>query len=122
MESAVPRWVWLSIVSVNVHLLYFDNSSNNYTLCFCQYVLFTIINEDMGYNRMVVQSMVFESFNVQAGTDRSGVQTDMLTLNSTVRIYYRNPATFFGVHVTATPLELHYYMLKVASGQVSHII
>lgn len=66
-----------------------------------------------------VQSILFENFNVQAGMDASGVPTDMLTLNSTVKIFYRNPATFFGVHVTSTPLELHYFDLKVASGHVS---
>lgn len=63
--------------------------------------------------------MKFEHFNVQAGIDGTGVQTDMLTLNSTVKIFYRNPATFFGVHVTATPIELYYYKLKIASGHVS---
>ncbi|KAL6211146.1 hypothetical protein ACLB2K_016373 [Fragaria x ananassa] len=55
---------------------------------------------------------------VKAGVDNSGLATDMLSLNSTVRIHYRNPGTFFGVHVTSTPLELHYYQLKVASGQI----
>lgn len=67
----------------------------------------------------VVQSIVFDNFNVQSGMDATGVPTDMLTLNSTVRIFYRNPATFFGVHVTVTPLEIHYYQLKLASGHVS---
>nr|GLL23569.1 uncharacterized protein LOC109161324 [Ipomoea trifida] len=62
--------------------------------------------------------MKFEHFNVQAGIDGTGVQTDMLTLNSTVKIFYRNPATFFGVHVTATPIELYYYKLKIASGHM----
>ncbi|XP_057966379.1 uncharacterized protein LOC131156586 [Malania oleifera] len=68
--------------------------------------------------KVVVKNIVFEKLNIQAGTDDTGVATDMLTLNSTVRIWYRNPATFFGVHVTSTPLELFYYQLKVASGQV----
>ncbi|OAY52250.1 uncharacterized protein LOC110613181 [Manihot esculenta] len=65
-----------------------------------------------------VKNMVFENFNVQAGNDQTGVPTDMLSLNSTVKIHYRNPATFFAVHVTSTPLELHYYQLKIASGQM----
>lgn len=65
------------------------------------------------------QNVVFENFNVQAGNDQSGVPTDMLTLNSTVRIFYRNPATFFGVHVTSTPFQLHYFQLEVATGHVS---
>lgn len=67
----------------------------------------------------VEQSMVFENLNVQSGNDGSGVPTDMLSLNSTVRIVYRNPATFFGVHVTSTPLQLSYYQLAIGSGQVS---
>ena len=67
----------------------------------------------------MLQGMVFHNFNNQAGMDRTGVPTDMLTLNSTVRIFYRNPATFFGVHVSSTPVELHYYQLKVATGYVS---
>ncbi|XP_073313755.1 uncharacterized protein [Primulina huaijiensis] len=66
------------------------------------------------------QNILFENFNVQAGMDSTGVPTDMLSLNSTVRIFYRNPSTFFGVHVSATPLELHYFDLKVASGQVTN--
>jgi len=61
---------------------------------------------------------VFENLNVQSGNDGTGVPTDMLSLNSTVRILYRNPATFFGVHVTSTPLHLSYYQLAIASGQV----
>lgn len=68
------------------------------------------------------QHIVFRRFDIQAGNDRTGVPTDMLTLNSTVRILYGNPATFFGVHVTSTPLELHYYQLKVASGEVCKVI
>ncbi|KDP47153.1 hypothetical protein JCGZ_00044 [Jatropha curcas] len=68
--------------------------------------------------QILVKNMVFENINVQAGNDQTGVPTDMLSLNSTVRIHYRNPATFFAVHVTSTPLELHYYQLKVASGQM----
>ncbi|KOM51100.1 hypothetical protein LR48_Vigan08g192700 [Vigna angularis] len=67
---------------------------------------------------VVEQSMVFENLNVQSGNDGSGVPTDMLSLNSTVRIVYRNPATFFGVHVTSTPLELSYYQLAIGSGQM----
>lgn len=51
--------------------------------------------------------------------DKTGVPTDMLSLNSTVRIFYRNPATFFGVHVSSTPVEIYYDQLKIASGHVS---
>ncbi|KAH6787920.1 late embryogenesis abundant protein [Perilla frutescens var. hirtella] len=69
--------------------------------------------------RIIVKNILFDNFYLQAGMDASGVPTDMLTLNSTVKIFYRNPATFFGVHVTSTPLELHYFDLKVASGHIT---
>ncbi|WMV55220.1 hypothetical protein MTR67_048605 [Solanum verrucosum] len=105
----------------------YDNgkSVRFYVLCFLFsfIVLFTIFSlilwaASLPFKpKIFVKGMVFENLNVQAGIDGTGVQTDMLTLNSTVRIYYRNPASFFGVHVTATPLELHYYKLKLASGQ-----
>ncbi|GLT42986.1 hypothetical protein SLA2020_169630 [Shorea laevis] len=65
-----------------------------------------------------VKSMVFESFFVQAGSDQSGVPTDMLSLNSTVKISFKNPATFFAVHVTSTPWELSHFQLNLASGQM----
>ncbi|KAK4405384.1 hypothetical protein Sango_0544900 [Sesamum angolense] len=68
--------------------------------------------------RIIVMNISFENFNVQAGMDGTGVPTDMLTLNSTARIFYKNPGTYFGVHVTSTPLELHYFDLKVASGHM----
>ncbi|XP_058730296.1 uncharacterized protein LOC131602246 [Vicia villosa] len=67
---------------------------------------------------IVLKSIVFENLNVQSGNDGTGVPTDMLSLNSTVKILYRNPATFFGVHVTSTPLHLSYYQLTLASGQM----
>lgn len=69
-----------------------------------------------------VQSIVFESFNIQAGMDGTGVPTKMLSLNSTVRISFRNPATFFGVHVSSTPITLYYYQLEIAQGNVSLIL
>ncbi|KAG5577008.1 hypothetical protein H5410_057142 [Solanum commersonii] len=106
----------------------YDNgkSVRFYVLCFLFsfIVLFTIFSlilwaASLPFKpKIFVKGMVFENLNVQAGIDWTGVQTDMLTLNSTVRIYYRNPASFFGVHVTATPFELHYYKLKLASGQM----
>lgn len=65
------------------------------------------------------QNVVFENFNVQAGNDQTGVATDMLSINSTVKIHYKNPGTFFAVHVSSSPLELHFYQLKIGSGQVN---
>ncbi|PKA60115.1 hypothetical protein AXF42_Ash009799 [Apostasia shenzhenica] len=72
--------------------------------------------------KIAVKSVMFESYNIQAGVDHTGVATKMMTINSTVRISFRNPATFFGVHVSSTPLELRYYDLLIASGRVSRAI
>lgn len=57
---------------------------------------------------------------IQAGNDGSGVATDMLSINSTVKIIFRNTGTFFGVHVTSTPLDLSYTELTIATGNVSN--
>ncbi|TKY67785.1 hypothetical protein E2542_SST10681 [Spatholobus suberectus] len=102
--------------------------SRNLRLYFCFFLLFVMLftffslilwGASKSYKpRLLVKSIVFENLNVQSGNDGTGVPTDMLSLNSTVRILYRNPATFFGVHVTSTPLQLSYYQLTLASGQV----
>ncbi|XP_010548129.1 PREDICTED: uncharacterized protein LOC104819664 [Tarenaya hassleriana] len=68
--------------------------------------------------KVTLQGIVFESMNVQSGSDGSGVTTDMLNLNSTVRILYRNTATFFAVHVTSSPVQLSISQLTLASGQI----
>ncbi|CAI0558103.1 unnamed protein product [Linum tenue] len=68
--------------------------------------------------KITMKSIKFERFNIQAGSDASGVATDMITVNSTVRMIYRNTGTFFGVHVTSTPLDLTYSQLAIATGTI----
>ncbi|XP_057794463.1 uncharacterized protein LOC131010818 isoform X1 [Salvia miltiorrhiza] len=65
---------------------------------------------------ITMQSIKFERFTVQAGSDSSGVSTDMISLNSTLNFKYRNTATFFGVHVSSTPVSLSYSQLNIAFG------
>lgn len=76
------------------------------------------------FNEFVIyqwpQSITFERFMVQAGSDSTGVSTDMISVNSTVKLTYRNTATFFGVHVSSTPIALTYSQLNIGSGTVSH--
>ncbi|XP_039002722.1 uncharacterized protein LOC120129224 [Hibiscus syriacus] len=55
-------------------------------------------------------------FNIQAGSDSTEVATDMITINSTVKMIYRSTGTFFGVHVISTPLDLSYSQITIASG------
>jgi hypothetical protein len=64
------------------------------------------------------QSIKFDNFIIQAGTDASLVPTDMATTNATVKFTYRNKGTFFGIHVTADPFQLAYSQLTLANGDV----
>uniref|UniRef100_A0A804MCZ7 Late embryogenesis abundant protein LEA-2 subgroup domain-containing protein n=1 Tax=Zea mays TaxID=4577 RepID=A0A804MCZ7_MAIZE len=72
--------------------------------------------------RIVMGTIRFDNFIIQAGTDASLVPTDMATTNSTVRFTYRNRGTFFGIHVTADPFQLSYSQLTLASGDVSESV
>ncbi|XP_057456727.1 uncharacterized protein LOC130747729 [Lotus japonicus] len=104
------------------------DSTRNIRLYFCFFLLFVLLfttfslilwGASKSYKpRVIIKSIVFENLNVQSGSDGSGVQTDMLSLKSTVRMSYRNRGTFFGVHVTSTPFQLSYFQLTVASGQM----
>lgn len=55
---------------------------------------------------------------VQAGADYSGVATSMVSMNSTLRLTFRNTGTFFGVHVASSQPELSYSQLTLATGNV----
>ncbi|KAB2082657.1 hypothetical protein E1A91_A05G218000v1 [Gossypium mustelinum] len=66
--------------------------------------------------KITMKSIKFEQFKIQAGSDFTGVATDMITMNSTVKMIYRNTGTFFGVHVASTPLDLSYSQINIASG------
>ncbi|KAE8685728.1 putative Ralf-like 34 [Hibiscus syriacus] len=70
--------------------------------------------------KIIMKSIKIEEFKIQAGSDFTGVATEMITMNSTVKFIYRNTGTFFGVHVTATPLDLSYSLLTVASGTMKN--
>ncbi|XAR73996.1 hypothetical protein NMG60_11008142 [Bertholletia excelsa] len=65
---------------------------------------------------VTMKSITFEHFVIQAGNDFSGVATDMVNMNATVKFIYRNRGTFFGVHVTSTPLDISYSELIIATG------
>lgn len=70
----------------------------------------------------VLQSITFESFVIQAGSDFTGVATDMVSMNSTVKFTFRNTASFFGLHVASTPFDLSFSQISVGSGTVSPLI
>lgn len=69
---------------------------------------------------VTMNSITIGEFNVQAGTDSSLVPTNLVTLNSTLKLSYRNTGGFFGVHVTSTPVLLNYYQQTIASGSMEY--
>lgn len=74
---------------------------------------------NLNNNGWCVQSISFDNFIIQAGTDASLVPTDMATTNATVKLSYRNKGTFFGIHVTADPFQLSYSQLTLANGDLN---
>ncbi|XP_027342892.1 uncharacterized protein LOC113855448 [Abrus precatorius] len=68
--------------------------------------------------KIVIKSIKFDHMRVQAGSDSTGVATDMITMNSTLKFTYRNTGTFFGVHVTSTPLDLSFSEIVIATGDM----
>ncbi|KAL2538021.1 hypothetical protein Fot_19412 [Forsythia ovata] len=68
--------------------------------------------------KITMKSITFERFGVQAGSDSTGVSTDMMSMNATVKFTFRNTATFFGVHVTSTPLAVSYSQLNIGNGDM----
>ncbi|XP_047312005.1 uncharacterized protein LOC124915350 [Impatiens glandulifera] len=67
---------------------------------------------------VTMKSIMFDQFVIQAGSDGSGVSTEMVTMNSTVKLIFHNSGTFFGVHVTSTPVDLSYSELTLATGTI----
>ncbi|GAB4852595.1 hypothetical protein Ancab_016809 [Ancistrocladus abbreviatus] len=65
-----------------------------------------------------VKSLTVNNFYTGQGLDFTGVPTKLLTLNSSLTMLVYNPAKFFGIRVSSTPVNLLYYDLTVASGQL----
>ncbi|XP_076894193.1 uncharacterized protein LOC143546398 [Bidens hawaiensis] len=67
---------------------------------------------------VTVKSLAVNSLFIGEGSDASGVITKMLTINGTLRLGVRNPATFFGIHVSSKPVNLIYSEIVIATGQL----
>ncbi|KAL7591446.1 hypothetical protein Lser_V15G33011 [Lactuca serriola] len=64
-----------------------------------------------------MKSWKVNNFYYGEGTDYTGVPTKFLTVNCTVKMNIENPATFFGIHVSSSSLNLFYSQIVVGSGQ-----
>ncbi|XP_024387532.1 uncharacterized protein [Physcomitrium patens] len=65
---------------------------------------------------VTVQSASFSYFGLDDGVDNSGVQTMVVSLNSTATLQMYNPSRFFGYHVKDSPMGLKYLDLPIAGG------
>ncbi|CAH8338938.1 unnamed protein product [Eruca vesicaria subsp. sativa] len=68
--------------------------------------------------KISVKTFELRNFYVGEGSDFSGMHTKLLTLNGTLRIGIYNPAPTFGIHVSSTPINLFFYQLPIATGQL----
>ncbi|KAL6974419.1 hypothetical protein U1Q18_028602 [Sarracenia purpurea var. burkii] len=67
---------------------------------------------------VVVKSLTVNNFYFGQGLDYTGVPTKFLTVNCSMKMIIYNPATFFGIHVSSTPIDLFYSEIRVATGQL----
>ncbi|KAK9142600.1 hypothetical protein Syun_012000 [Stephania yunnanensis] len=67
---------------------------------------------------IVMKSLSVDNFYFGEGSDGTGVPTKMLTVNCSLKMSVYNPATFFGIHVSSSPVNLFYSEIPVASGQL----
>lgn len=67
---------------------------------------------------VAVKSLTVHNLYIGEGSDFTGVPTKILTVNSTLRMSIYNPATFFGIHVHSTPINLVFSDISVATGEL----
>ncbi|KAE9600475.1 hypothetical protein Lal_00046087 [Lupinus albus] len=68
--------------------------------------------------QVTVKSLTVQNLYVGEGSDFSGVITKMMTVNVSLRMNIYNPATFFGIHVHSTPINLFFSDITVATGEL----
>lgn len=68
--------------------------------------------------QVTLKSLLVHNLYVAEGSDFTGVPTKMLTMNGSLRMNVYNPATFFGIHVQSTPIDLVFSDITVATGQL----
>lgn len=68
--------------------------------------------------KIAVRSLTVHNFYFGEGADLTGVPTKMLTMNCSVKMNVYNPATFFGIHVSSSPVNLMFSEIAVATGQL----
>ncbi|XP_027069095.1 uncharacterized protein LOC113776396 [Coffea eugenioides] len=65
-----------------------------------------------------MKSLRVHNFYLGQGSDRTGVPTKLLTVNCTATMSIHNPATFFGIYVGSKMVDLMYFEMTVATGEL----
>ncbi|KAH7511925.1 hypothetical protein FEM48_Zijuj12G0035000 [Ziziphus jujuba var. spinosa] len=68
--------------------------------------------------QITLKTLTLHNFYYGEGSDNTGVPTKLLTMNCSVKMKVYNPATFFGIHVSSSPINLMYSEISVATGQL----
>ncbi|XP_021741916.1 uncharacterized protein LOC110708115 [Chenopodium quinoa] len=68
--------------------------------------------------QVFLKDVTVHNFYFGEGSDLTGVPSKILTINCSLRMRVHNPATFFGIHVSCSTINLRYYDLTIASGQL----
>ncbi|XP_057969735.1 uncharacterized protein LOC131158845 [Malania oleifera] len=68
--------------------------------------------------QIAVKNLTVKNFHFGEGSDVTGVPTKMLTVNCSFKMSIYNPATFFGIHVSAAPVNLMYSEITAATGEL----
>jgi len=65
-----------------------------------------------------VKSMSINNLYIGTVSDFTGVPSKMLTVNGSLLMTIYNPATFFGIHISSSPINIVYSEITVATGQL----
>ncbi|KAH7850257.1 hypothetical protein Vadar_029924 [Vaccinium darrowii] len=95
-------WILASVLSLTMFCLVVWGASRPYT------------------PRVSVKSLTVNTFEFGQGTDYTGVPTKFLTVNTSVEMTMYNPATFFGIHISSSSVQLFYSEISVATGQLKN--
>nr|GMC77527.1 DNA-directed RNA polymerase II subunit rpb1 like [Ipomoea batatas] len=68
--------------------------------------------------QITLKSLSVSNIYIGEGSDFTGVPTRLLSVNGSLRISVYNPATFYGIHVSSTPINLVFSDITVATGQL----
>ncbi|KAJ7296794.1 hypothetical protein O6H91_Y098700 [Diphasiastrum complanatum] len=71
---------------------------------------------------VTLQGMEFQRLGIGAGSDATGVPTEVINLESRVDMTFRNPSKYFKMFSSPINLQLSYLGVPIASGRVPEFL